>query len=577
MQSNSSKSCSNSNSVGFLFLGVAVTATVTVIVLAVVFVVVWKSRLWLCLRRGDNNRSGDGGDRPPLPPSYSYSCHGYNCCPNNHNNHNSVVVVPFVVLNPGPIPIRQRLRSVVEAYQREGSRALQGLSAMLEAALDAEDGTLRRCGSTSRNRNKHNDRRKLLSSKIQTRIDKTAACLEHDERVLARLLLSSENFSPVVALPGRNYNCNNNNNDNDNDEPHAGNHEPPGRNRNRKHTWYSKHKHTTPPAQRNESSSSSDTNSYDSATQILAHLVRDWTVEGRPIRRNLYGWCRRRMELYCPVVAASASAMGAASSSASATTPTVLVPGAGMGRLAYDLSRDGYAVEANELSLSMAAAAAAVLRLLRMHKHKRIHTHNGATGSSTESSLYEFRFHFHPYLLDGMANEVDSERRFKPVRFPDASVANVANVDGGCGSLSYTVGDFVGNNDVYYRRQRVGQFDAVVTCFFIDTATNIYEYVETIRRLLRPETGVWINVGPVQWHHNAILRPSVDELKDLIEASGLWSIKEWSVDTTPVSYRDENDHKNDGNENDATPEHALPRMTSFDGYRPLRFVAIRVR
>ena len=101
-----------------------------------------------------------------------------------------------------------------------------------------------------------------------------------------------------------------------------------------------------------------------------------------------------------------------------------------------------------------------------------------------------------------------------------------------------------------------------VTCFFIDTATNIYEYLETIRELLRPGTGVWINVGPVQWHHNALLRPSVDELKDMIEACG-WKIRVWSIDTAPVSYRDEND------------ANALPPMTSYDGYRPLRFVAIR--
>lgn len=104
--------------------------------------------------------------------------------------------------------------------------------------------------------------------------------------------------------------------------------------------------------------------------------------------------------------------------------------------------------------------------------------------------------------------------------------------------------------------------DLKVTCFFIDTATNIYDYLGNIQNLLRKETGVWINVGPVQWHHNAVLRPSVDELIDLIEACG-WTIKVWSIDKTPISYRDQNE------------ANALPPMTSYDGYRPLRFVAIR--
>lgn len=97
-----------------------------------------------------------------------------------------------------------------------------------------------------------------------------------------------------------------------------------------------------------------------------------------------------------------------------------------------------------------------------------------------------------------------------------------------------------------------------MTCFFIDTATNIYEYLETIKKLLKPGTGVWINVGPVQWHHNALLRPSVDELKDLIQAHG-WKIRLWLIDNTAVSYRDESDDN-------------FVRMTNYEGYRPLRFV-----
>ena len=212
---------------------------------------------------------------------------------------------------------------------------------------------------------------------------------------------------------------------------------------------------------------------------------------------------------------------------------TVLVPGAGMGRLAYDIyHQGGYHVEANELSPSMAAAASAILQ-------RKI----------TNGSI-------HPYVLDIMANEVNSERRYDMVHFPDVTIQDHTDV----GSLSYTVGDFVGRNDNRYYNQRWGYFDALVTCFFIDTAHNIYEYLDMIKGLLKPRTGVWINVGPVQWHQNAALRPSVDELKDLMESLG-WSIKVWSIDTKPISYRDTN------NDN-------IIRMTNYEGYRPLRFVAI---
>lgn len=37
-------------------------------------------------------------------------------------------------------------------------------------------------------------------------------------------------------------------------------------------------------------------------------------------------------------------------------------------------------------------------------------------------------------------------------------------------------------------------WDCIVTCYFIDTAHNIIEYIEVIRRLLKPG-GRWINYG----------------------------------------------------------------------------------
>lgn len=45
----------------------------------------------------------------------------------------------------------------------------------------------------------------------------------------------------------------------------------------------------------------------------------------------------------------------------------------------------------------------------------------------------------------------------------------------------------------------LGEWDAVLTCFFIDTAQNIVSYIETIATLLR-EGGVWINIGPLLFH-----------------------------------------------------------------------------
>jgi carnosine N-methyltransferase len=52
---------------------------------------------------------------------------------------------------------------------------------------------------------------------------------------------------------------------------------------------------------------------------------------------------------------------------------------------------------------------------------------------------------------------------------------------------------------VYGDDAHAGQYDAVATVFFLDTAPNLIRYLEVIRRCLRPG-GVLINVGPLLWH-----------------------------------------------------------------------------
>jgi carnosine N-methyltransferase len=52
---------------------------------------------------------------------------------------------------------------------------------------------------------------------------------------------------------------------------------------------------------------------------------------------------------------------------------------------------------------------------------------------------------------------------------------------------------------VYARPECRASFDAVVTCFFIDTAHNILEYLEVIHSVLRPG-GLWVHLGPLLWH-----------------------------------------------------------------------------
>lgn len=54
-------------------------------------------------------------------------------------------------------------------------------------------------------------------------------------------------------------------------------------------------------------------------------------------------------------------------------------------------------------------------------------------------------------------------------------------------------------------------WDAVLTCFFIDTAKNILDYLRILHDILKPG-GVWINCGPLLWHFENVGRESSIEL-----------------------------------------------------------------
>ena len=52
---------------------------------------------------------------------------------------------------------------------------------------------------------------------------------------------------------------------------------------------------------------------------------------------------------------------------------------------------------------------------------------------------------------------------------------------------------------VYQDEEYKDAFDAVATVFFIDTAPNLINYIETVKHCLKPG-GIWANLGPLLWH-----------------------------------------------------------------------------
>lgn len=86
-------------------------------------------------------------------------------------------------------------------------------------------------------------------------------------------------------------------------------------------------------------------------SSVLKSLARDWSEGGRAERDMAYGPIVKSVHEYVPIDAAKENEKH----------PRLCVPGAGVGRLALELVRQGYAVQANEFSLHMLLASDFIL------------------------------------------------------------------------------------------------------------------------------------------------------------------------------------------------------------------------
>lgn len=94
------------------------------------------------------------------------------------------------------------------------------------------------------------------------------------------------------------------------------------------------------------------------------------------------------------------------------------------------------------------------------------------------SSSASNQFVIHPFC-HSLSNIRTSDGATREIPIPDVNPAQEL-LQGG-GNMSMAAGDWL---DIY--QDQDGQWDAVVTCFFIDTAHNVIDYLERIRKLLKP-------------------------------------------------------------------------------------------
>ncbi|XP_018398156.1 PREDICTED: carnosine N-methyltransferase isoform X1 [Cyphomyrmex costatus] len=217
----------------------------------------------------------------------------------------------------------------------------------------------------------------------------------------------------------------------------------------------------------------------------IKQLVRDWSVEGAEERKACY-------QLIVDEILYQFS-----SENCKPSDVHILVPGAGLGRLAFEIAKRGYTCQGNEFSLFMLFASNFVLNKCR------------------DINLYQVHPWVHQYM-----NNLKPEHQTQAVSFPDVSPSDLP----GNAQFSMTAGDFL---EVYTESNH---WDCIATCFFIDCANNVVQFIETIYKILKPG-GVWINLGPLLYHFSDLpnedsIEPSYDAIRDVILGFGFQLEKE---------------------------------------------------
>ncbi|XP_038625922.1 carnosine N-methyltransferase isoform X2 [Tachyglossus aculeatus] len=192
----------------------------------------------------------------------------------------------------------------------------------------------------------------------------------------------------------------------------------------------------------------------DKLKSTLKQFVRDWSDSGKAEREACYQPIIKEILRNFPKERWDTSKVN------------ILVPGAGLGRLAWEIAMLGYACQGNEWSFFM------------------LFSSNFVLNRCSEINTYKLYPWIHQF-----SNNRRSADQIRPVHFPDVDPHSLPSGS----NFSMTAGDF---QEIY---SECNAWDCIATCFFIDTAHNVIDYIDTIWKILKPG-GIWINLGPLLYH-----------------------------------------------------------------------------
>jgi carnosine N-methyltransferase len=214
----------------------------------------------------------------------------------------------------------------------------------------------------------------------------------------------------------------------------------------------------------------------DKARSTLRQFYRDWSAEGKVERRACYGPVIKALEREREKRAATSEQSDDREPSDNqdgSKAMHVLVPGAGLARLVFDLCCQGYDVEGNEISYHQLLASAYILN---------------NTQRAGQHTIYPW--------VHSFSNHLSRANQLRAYAVPDIHTATTLAESGTKGSMAMCAADFL---CLYGDEEHSEAYDAVASVFFLDTAPNLIRYLQTIWHCLKPE-GLLINIGPLLWH-----------------------------------------------------------------------------
>jgi carnosine N-methyltransferase len=235
----------------------------------------------------------------------------------------------------------------------------------------------------------------------------------------------------------------------------------------------------------------------------LRLFIRDWAIDGLEERNSTYKPILQELKNFFAKRPKKDFEEGI----------NVLVPGAGLGRLMYEIAKLGFKSQGNEFSYYMLLCS------------------NFIFNNTTKKD----EFILQP-LIHSFSNIISEESPFKKILIPDENLGEeLSKTD--TGEMSMVAGEFC---RVY--KDKINFFDSIVTCYFIDTANNIIEYIETIHNIVKLG-GLWINFGPLLYHYTeneseVSIELSWEEIKHIITGFGFEFKKIEFVKTTYSSNKD---------------------------------------